>query len=219
MLDPEELKQVIPLFFEGVAVLFSLRAFIYNFPTPLKTLSKIWIAMFLVEMLGHTLKHSEENYWLYNIFHIPFYFYLAYIYFEILESQTIRTAIQIFYFVFIVFAVFNTIFFQGLFTFQTLTIVFGGCFVSFLAGSYFSQMINSSDNQLITRDPFFWVSFGLAVYFGGTVPFLGMFNYLLRNYPDFHSFYFEYIYYSFSIFLNIIISIAFLCRVSYQKSY
>jgi hypothetical protein len=179
--------------------------------------SKIWVAMFLVELIGYFTRSEFNNAWIYNLFRGPFYFYLAAFYFQILRSERIHVTIQIFYYCFILFFICNSIFFQGLFTFQTLTVVFGGCFITLLAIGYFLQLLNSPEHESITHDPYFWISFAFVVYFGATVPFLGMFNYLNRSFPAFHSFYFDNVYHFFSILLNIIITIAFLCRTGYRK--
>ncbi|MBX2957749.1 MAG: hypothetical protein KF846_16410 [Cyclobacteriaceae bacterium] len=101
--------------------------------------------------------------------------------------------------------------------FQTLSYVAGGVFIIFLSGAYFWQLLISSENDKITRDPFFWLSFALIVYFGTKVPFYGMFNYLERDFYDFTVFYHTYISNSFTIFLNVLVSIAFLCRKNYPK--
>ena len=80
-------------------------------------------------------------------------------------------------------------------------------------------MVVSPDNDKVTRDPFFWVSFALVVYFGCTVPFYGMFNYLETYHYEFTVFYHTYISNTFSIVLNVLIMTAFLCRKRFPKSF
>ncbi len=219
-MNADVLLPLLSLSFIGLAALVSTRALFTNAAAPLKILSRLWLAMFGVEIVGHFTRHEqEENYWLYNCFHFFFYPWLAYIFSHVLENRKIQTAISVFYWVFILFVICNTLFIQGFMAWQTLTHVVGGCFIIFLGGAYFFQLLNSMDNERITTDPFFWVSFGLVLYFGGSVPFLGMFNYVKNNFFDFASFYFTYVYNAFSIILNLIIVRAFLCKMDYPKSY
>jgi hypothetical protein len=212
-----EVLSMVPLFFIASAAIASVRAQITDAPEPLKILSKLWLAMLLVEIAGHFTRKDEENYWLYNCFHLLYYPVLANIYSYFISNEKVRASIQVFYWVFVSFFLCNTLFIQGIRPLQTMTLVFGGCFIIFLGGSYFWQLFNSNDNQKITADPFFWLSFGLILYFGGTVPFLGMFNYLKENFFDFAYFYFTYVYNAFAIILNIIIVITFLCKINYPK--
>ncbi len=218
-MKPDVLLPLLSLSFIGLAALVGTRALFTKAAPPLKILSRLWLAMFGVEIVGHFTRHEEENYWLYNCFNFVFYPCLAHIFSYVIENPKIQTAISAFYWVFILFVICNTLFIQAVTAWQTLTHVAGGCFVIFLGGAYFFQLLNSVDNDRITSDPFFWLSFGLVFYFGGSIPFLGMFNYLRDNFFDFTSFYFTYVYNAFSMVLNLIIVRAFLCRMNYQKLY
>ena len=204
---------MLPLFFIATAALVSLRVHVAVYPPPLRILSSLWIAMFFVELFGHYLRDRQINHWIYNIFYLIYFPALANVFSHILSNVKVKLSIQFFYVTFIVFVLLNSIFIQGVNTLQTLTFVFGSCFISFLAGSYFWQLLASDDTESILRDSFFWLSFGLILYFGGITPFLGMFNYLVAHHVDFAQFYFVYVSNVFSILLNIIIIISYLCRV------
>jgi hypothetical protein len=216
MWSASKIQSFLPLIFIGLAALISLRAFVTD-SVPLKSLSRLWMVVFVVESIGHFTPEGESNHWLYNVYHYFFYLSLANIFYHQLNNEKNRIAIRVFYIVFTVFVFCNSLFFQGLSSLQTLTVVVGGSFIMFLAGAYFWQLFISTDNEQITRDPFFWLSFGLIVYFGGTIPFLGMLNYLTRNFYEFTVLYHKYISNAFSIFLNITIIVGFLCRKVYPK--
>jgi hypothetical protein len=96
-------------------------------------------------------------------------------------------------------------------------VVVGGSFVMILALAYFWELLVSTENESITRDPFFWFSFGLIVFYGGTIPFMGMLNYLSERFYDFTVLYQLYIFNGFIIFLNSLILVGFLCRKTFQK--
>jgi hypothetical protein len=219
MPGPEQFMKILVLICMAIASLASLAAFRFNFSEPLKTLSKVWLCMFLLEIIGHLYDDDADNTWLYNVFNPFFYFFLINIYRVINTNEGIKNGIRIFNFLFIIFVLLNSIFYQGIFEgkFQTYTLIIGGGFLIFTASAYFIKLILSEEKESFSSDPFFWMSLGFIIYFGGTVPFLGMHNYLLNNFYEFHHFYFVYIYYGLSIFLNLTISIAFLCKTPYLK--
>jgi hypothetical protein len=109
--------------------------------------------------------------------------------------------------------------FYGISDLQTGVIVAGSVYMVFLAASYFRQLYHSEESEPITRDPWFWFSFGFLIHFGGTVPFLGMLNYLWRHYPEYTRFYYTYFSNTFTVLLNLLIIAGFLCRINYQKSH
>jgi hypothetical protein len=186
-------------------------------PYPLKFFARVWLVLLCAEVTGHLIGLYYSNQWFYNILQAAWVMALSHLYFLVLVNRGLKSVIQIFIALFGVFVVMNSLFIQGFTSLQTITYVAGGLFVIFLAGAYFRQLFGSTDNEKITRDPFFWLSFGLIVYFGGTVPFFGMWNYLLQYFLEFTEFYFSYIYKSFSLFLTILVAIAFVCRKDYPK--
>lgn len=211
----------IPLMIIGITALVSLRAFIIDAPESLKKLSRLWLVLFAAEISGFLLKYVVEkpNKWVFNLFYIFFFIYLSHIFYRVLESNRAQIVINFFYIAFIAFAIFNAFVIQGVSEFHSLTYVLGGIFTIYLSGAYLWQMIISPKNDSVTRDPFFWVSFALILYFGGTVPFYGMFNHLERNFYQFTVFYHTYISNTFAIVLNLLIMTAFLCRKRYPKSF
>jgi hypothetical protein len=174
--------------------------------------------MLLTEIVGHFLQsRGIRNHWLYNLFNPCFYILLAIIYRRVIENPSAKKVIGFFYVVFPLFILANSFFIQGIDSLQTLTIVIGGSFIIVLSCTYFWQLYQSESTETISRDPFFWFSFGFILYFGGTLPYLGMLNYLWKLSEEFTRFYFVYFYNVFSIVLNLLVTIGFLCRRSYPK--
>jgi hypothetical protein len=217
----DDLMRYGPVCILAITTLAGIRVYFNNAPQPLKMLFHICLVLLLIDGFGYIISDvlREQNKWLANLFLIFSILYVANIFLLILEQEKIKLTIQIFYGAFIVFAFINSLFLQGLSGVQTLTFVIGGVFMIFLSGAYFWQLLVSPDNDRITRDPFFWMSFGLLVYYAGNVPFYGMFNYLERNFYDFTVFYQTYISNAFATFLYLLYLIAFLCRKNYPKSY
>ena len=213
-----QIISIIPLAFGGLAAIISLRAFTHHFPIHFKIFSIVWCLVFAVEFAGHiTGTMNIHNHWLYNILYLFLYPSLMYVYQRQLQNTHIRKIIPVFYIGFTVFVIINSLFIQGITSLQTLTIVVGGSFITFLAGAYFWELYMSEATEKISKDPFFWFSFGFILYFGGTLPFLGMLNYLWQLSEEFTTFYFLYFLNAFAILLNVLIVTGFLCRKNYQK--
>jgi hypothetical protein len=207
-----------PLVFVGLAAATSLVSFRNNYPDALKKLSVLWVINFCVDLAGHITKHYHiKNQWLYNIYFWIMYLALAYLYDRQINNKYVHFSIRGFYVLFPLLVAVESIVF-GVKDIQTIMIVAGGVFIIFLSACYFRQLYLSDENEQITRDPWFWFSFGFIIHFGGTTPFLGMLNYLWSHYKEFANFYYLYFSNSYTILLNILIITGFLCRRNYQKS-
>jgi hypothetical protein len=210
---------LLPLIFIGVATIsgwwiVGKKKAIY----PVKLFAIVWTVTFLVELAGHiTRQMAITNQSLYNGFNFFLYIGLAFSFKHQLKNPAISRLIEIYSICFVVFGIINTAFIQGWKNLQTLSIVLGGGFIFFLACAYFWQLYKSEETEKITHDPYFWFSFGLMAYLGGTIPFLGMLNYLWDNFKEFTQFYFLYVSNGFIIFLNILVTIGFLCRRNYPR--
>jgi hypothetical protein len=207
---------LIPLLFIAAAMMVSWGIFSYaKTPQvkPLRVLSIIWTTLFIVELAGHITGHFNiKNHLMYNIYYPFFYMAIAYVYRSQLNRPIMKKYIDYFIFGFPVFVVLNSLFFQTIRSLQTLTIVVGGGFIIIVVLAYFLQLYNSEDNEKITHDPFFWISFGLVTFFGATVPFLGMLNNIYRHFPMFTVIYSRYVANAFSVMLNSLIIVAYLCQ-------
>lgn len=208
----------VPLFFVGLAAVTSLISFRDKYPDGLKKLSLFWVFNFCVDLAGHVTKHMGiKNHWLYNIYFWIMYLTLAYLYDQQIKNKYVHHSIRWFLMLFPLLIVADSIIF-GVKDLQSVVIVSGDIFMIFLAACYFRQLYLSEENEKITRDPWFWFSFGFIIHFGGTVSFLGMLNYLWRNYKEFTNFYYLYFSNSFTILLNILIIFGFLCIRNSQRS-
>lgn len=215
----QALISTLPLLVVGLAAATSLVSFRYDYPLALKKLSAFWVFNFCVDLAGHITKHfGIRNHWLYNIYFWLMYLVLAYLYGQQIRSRPIRNSIRVFYFLFPLLVVAESIV-SGVTQLQTVVLVAGSIFMIFLSASYFRQLYLSEETEMVNSDPWFWFSFGFILYFGCTVPFLGMFNYLWANYKEFTNFYYLFFCNSFAVLLNILIIIGFLCRKSFQRSH
>jgi hypothetical protein len=208
----------LPLIIVGLTALVSLISFRNNYPLALKKLSALWVFNFCVDLAGHITRYYHiNNHWLYNMYFWIMYLVLAHLYDEQISNTYVHRCIRWFYFVLPVLIIIESVIY-GINELQSAVIVVGGVFIIFLAAAYFRQLYLSEETVPINHDPWFWFSFGFLIHFGGTVPFLGMLNYLLEQYPSFTKFYYLYFSNSFTILLNLLIITGILCQRNYQKS-
>ncbi len=203
----------------GASAIISLRSFRNNFPADLKLLSLLWVVLFIIDVGGSILKiRNIHNLWVYNIFGWLFYLPLAALYYKKIDHSFIRKCIKVFAILFMMMIVADTLFIEGFWQLQSLVIVIGGTAIIILAATYLRQLYLSESNENITRDPWFWFSIAFIVYFGASVPYLGMLNYMWEHYTDFAAIYYFYIYITFTMVMHCLIITGFLCRTNFQKS-
>lgn len=207
-----------PIFIVGLAAAVSLVSFRFHYPATLKKMSVLWVFNFAVDLAGNIIKSlGFINLWLYNILFCIMFMGIAYLYREPIQSKHIRAGIRWFHILFPVLIVADTIF-MGIKELLSVAIVVGSVFIIFLAAAYFRQLYLSEETEPITRDPWFWFSFGFLVHFGGTTPFLGMLNYLSKLHPGLTGFYYYHFCNNFTVIMNLLIIAGFLCMRKYQKS-
>ena len=217
-MDFTQIIKTLPFVIVGFAAAVSLVSFIRHYPSPLQKLSLLWVLNFAVDLAGFIIRaRNDENLWLYNMYFWIMYLVLAHLYGTQIRTNGIQQSIRWFYLLFPV-LVFVQVLIGGIMQLQSLVIVVGGVFIIFLVAAYLRQLYVSEDTKPITRDPWFWFSFGFLIYFGGTVPFFGMLNFLWAHYKGFTTFYYLYFCNSFTVLLNLLIITGFLCRRNYQKS-
>ncbi len=217
-MSSSQIIALVPLIFIAACTIVSWRSFRLNFPGQLKLLSIAWTIMFLVEITGHITGYFNiRNQWLYNALFFCWYPLLAMSFYYQFTNPVIRKTITGFCILFPILFLIKVLFFRDNYGLQTLIFVIGGSYIILLSILYFRQLYLSEDNEQITRDPYFWFSAGFLLYFGGNVPFLGMYNYLDANYPGFLRFWGLYFSNAFIILLNIFVTVGFLCRTIYRK--
>lgn len=104
----DQVISFLPLVFISLAALVSIRAFLMESPGPLRMFARLCVITFFVELTGHLTKEQSPNHWLYNIFNIFYYIYLANIFYHQLRSEKIKILIPVFYVFLILFAIYNT---------------------------------------------------------------------------------------------------------------
>jgi hypothetical protein len=218
-MDFGQIIKILPFVIVGCAAAVSLISFVRHYPSPLQQLSLLWVLNFGVDLAAYIIREQGHyNLWLYNIYFWVSDLVLAYLYGTQIRSKGIQQCIRWFYGLFAVLIVVQTAI-GGITLLQSPVIALGGVFIIFLLSAYLWQMYMCEDTEPITHDPWFWFSIGFLIYYGGTIPFIGMMNFLWAHYPGFTNFYYKYFYNLFIVLLNLLIITGFLCRRNYQKSH
>ena len=138
----------------------------------------------VVEFIGGWyLSKGVRNYWMYNVFttiEFVFYSFLFYMHFR---KKIFRTLIIFFVPFFILFILINIFFIQGINkTFNTYTFLLGSFFiVIFCCCFFYESVLPDKIDQQLSKQPFFWISSGLLIFYLGSVIINALFEYLRNN--------------------------------------
>lgn len=95
---------------------------------------------------------------------------------------------------------------KSAYSFYTFSYLMGNIFLASIILTYFWNLILSNKILDFKKERMFWVSFGMLIFWLGTLPFFGLYNYLDKNYHSIFSIYFRimfllnYVMYSFFIY-------------------
>jgi len=141
----------------------------------------------IVECLGHLWPFNKRfflgKYAMYNIFtsfEFLFYSFLFYIHFK---KRIFKQIVALFIPLFIVAVTFNIIFIQGANrTFNSYTFLLGSFFiVIFCCCFFYESVLPDQIDQQLSKQPFFWISSGLLIFYLGSVIITALYEYLIGN--------------------------------------
>ena len=126
---------------------------------------------------------SIRNYWIYNVFTtIEFVFY-SYLFYLHLKKPVFKKIVVWFIPVFVLLVILNILFKQGFNkTFNTYTFLLGSFFIVIFCCCYFYESVLPENiDQQLSKQPFFWISSGLLIFYLGSVIINALFEYLRSN--------------------------------------
>lgn len=124
-----------------------------------------------------------RNYAMYNVFTTLEFVFYALLFYSHLRKTLFKKIVLSFVPVFVVLVILNMIFVQGVNkTFNTYTFLLGSFFVVIFCCFFFYESVlpDKIDLQL-SRQPFFWISSGLLIFYLGSVIINALFEYLRNN--------------------------------------
>lgn len=183
------------MFFFPTTLIFEIIAFLASVFFYLRKRDPLIFRFFLfllvtvcVETAGWLLSwpqyvNTEAKFAMYNVFitlELAFYSYLFYGNFQ---KKLFRTIAAWFIPGFLLFALINMLFVQGLSkSLNTYSALLGSFFIVLFCCFYFYESIQPDqiDKQL-SKQPFFWISSGLLIFYLGSVIINALFEYLRNN--------------------------------------
>jgi len=208
-----------PLIFSWAACIVALITFRQWMPLHFKLLLVFVILYAFIDTAGAIIARIYElnNHFYYNIVWGIQYMIIAYFYYHMLQSRSIKKIILVFFVLFPIFFIINACWIQGFSKLQTYSIVLGAAFILLYAVAYIWQVYTSTETQSIFRDSVFWFSLAWLFYYGLTAPYLGMLNYLLNSDPDFASNYYVWVIDFSDCLRSSLLIIGFLCMKASMK--
>jgi hypothetical protein len=183
-------------------------------PSYFKPFAFFWLFILLVEITGHILRWNKiHNHWLYNISYFATFLFLPWFFSRFPEADFLKKITPGYLISFSVFFLVEALFRKPFTQLLTTVFVAGGGIITLFSAAYLWQLYKSEEVKSIQSDPHFWMSIGFFFYYASLTPFLGMLNYLWQNFPEFTKTYSLIINYGFTILLNTLICVAYLCRM------
>lgn len=183
----KELKMRFSITMVDIHILFILSAFLMslisfrkNFPKPLRFFSFILFFSLAVELTGFIYskilhKHNAHIYNLNFLFIFPFY---AFFYSQFFPSYKMKKRILFFVVCYFLFALSNIIFIQGLYTWNSYSLIAGSLLSIYLSVSYLQNYLPNKEFVKLQADPVFWISTGVLLFYLIELPYISLLNYL-----------------------------------------
>jgi hypothetical protein len=214
--------------FKDIYYIFFLTSVIAAFiayrknPRHLRYFAWFLLVTFVLDLTGGIMARLYHifhlsNHWVYNISISVEYQFLPWFYLLVLRTPLIRRIIKIYLIVF-PFFILNNVLMQGWNTYNTFTLIAGGTFTIFLVVVYFYELLNNTTYINLFAEPLFWISVSLLFYHVGTVPYLGMLNFINDNLPQVAKQYYPLIVKVLNAVMYFLFTIAFLCQFNPRKS-
>lgn len=172
----------------GLAFLVSLISFRLAYDFHLKLFSIIIGAAFITEILAVYITrvfHFQTNVPVYNIFILIEFWGYGYYFYRTLTLKFAKRLVTAFLFLYPLIWLVTTILFFQLKTWNSYSIIIGSFFTIVFAVLYYYQFFTSNNLIYIKlkKHSEFWISTGLILFYSCQLPYVGMLNFLINNYP------------------------------------
>lgn len=119
----------------------------------------------------------------YNLVMVIEFLVYAYFFKKIVVSESVKKIISIFMVVFPIFWCISVFFIFKITQWNSYVFLLGGTFTIIWALIYFYQLLTSFESTSIKSCGEFWIALGVIIFYSCNVPFMGIYNFLLINYP------------------------------------
>jgi hypothetical protein len=171
----------------SVVTLTGLLKFRNSLPIHLKCITLMMPYILLVE-IGATffrnLINGKNVLPQYNIVLLIEFLVYAFFFKEIIISVWIKKMISIFMILFPVFWYISVFFIFKITEWNSYIFLVGGTFTIIWALIYCYQLLTSIENVSLGSCGEFWIALGIIIFYSCQVPFMGIYNFLIVNYPS-----------------------------------
>ncbi|ASZ11207.1 hypothetical protein CK934_09645 [Chitinophaga sp. MD30] len=171
-----------------LSAIFSLKTFRQKWPKPYQLFACLVILTLFTELLAISWKwylhkmltwdYSKNNFWIYNIFITARLGLLLIIFHHILHSRWVKRAIAYTGPLLVVFGILNYLYIQGIYQYNTYSVIFAHIPIIILCLSYFKQLLEETSIIALHKEPLVWMTLGTFIYHAASLPFLIMLGFL-----------------------------------------
>lgn len=157
---------------------------------------------------------TTDIYNLSTILEICFYLWVLY---QLIENKLLRIGIIVCQTTYTVISFIDIYTSRNLDRFHSITYSVGGLFIVFFTIAFFYQLFAKPKAIFLTKEPPFWICTGLLLFYSVTFPLFAFVNYI-TSFPTIITNNLLYILLVLNVFLYLLFTIAFLCRIKIKKS-
>jgi hypothetical protein len=168
----------------AIAFLSSLVSFGLDYASHLKLFSFILGCTVLNELGAFVIPkyfHGSNVPWYNILMGIEFWLY-AFYFGKILHRRWIQQVIKSFLFGFPIFWLIVVFWVFGIKSWNSYVAIAGSLFTVFLAVMFCYQLFTQRELVRLTVSSEFWIAVGLFIFYSCNLPYIGMLNYLVKNY-------------------------------------
>ena len=189
-----------------------------NLPAYMRLLPFFLVLTLILELIGRQMGvRGINNTIYYNLFSILSFIYYWYIIHQILRSGLVKRILLFCMIGYPLLSLVNIFYIQGPHVFHTMTYSFGSLLTIIFCVYFFYELFRIPHSINLKTHPGFWIVTGLLFFNACTLPFIGLANYiyqfspvLIKNLKFILSF--------LNVLLYLLFTIAFLCRLNFQRS-
>jgi len=187
-------------------------------PIYMKLLPFFLLLTFILEVIGWQMGlQGINNTIYYNFYSILFFIYYLYIIHQLLRSGWVKRILLFCMIGYPLLSMINIFFLQGPHVFHTMTYSVGSLLTIIFCVYFFYELFRIPHSINLKTHPGFWIVTGLLFFNACSLPFIGLANYIYQFSPLLIS-KLQFILSFLNILLYLLFTIAFLCRLSFQRS-
>ena len=170
----------------------------------------ILVSVFVEVLSDYFAKNRINNFPISHYYALLEYMAFSYLFYHATDSARIKIYIIYVSAIYIVFAIINVFFIEGIYTFNSNGRVAESLLLLVSALLYFFTLFKKLPKDSLLRQPMFCISCGVIFYFAGNILLFGVYNILMKNTSDSQEIWV--LHSLLNILLNLLIATAFICH-------